>query len=47
VERGASREEILETPGMAIYMGAKPSAVYAPHGLGAYTRFAAARADAA
>ena len=48
VDRGASREEILETLGMAIYMGAGPSAMYASHALGAYTQFAAAKtADAA
>ena len=44
VDRGASREEILETLGMAIYMGAGPSAMYASHALGAYTQFAAAKA---
>jgi AhpD family alkylhydroperoxidase len=43
VERGATREEILETLGMAIYMGAGPSAMYASHALGAYTQFAAAK----
>ena len=43
VDRGASREEILETLGMAIYMGAGPSAMYASHALGAYTQFAAAK----
>ncbi|MGO9773580.1 MAG: carboxymuconolactone decarboxylase family protein [Roseiarcus sp.] len=47
VERGASREEVLETLGMAIYMGAGPSAMYASHALGAFTQFAAAKADAA
>jgi AhpD family alkylhydroperoxidase len=46
VDRGASREEILETLGMAIYMGAGPSAMYASHALGAYTQFAAAKAAA-
>ena len=39
VERGASREEILETLGMAIYMGAGPSVMYASHALGAFTQF--------
>ncbi len=43
VERGATREEILETLGMAIYMGAGPSAMYASHALGAYAQFAAAK----
>lgn len=47
VDRGATREEILETLGMAIYMGAGPSAMYGSHALGAYTQFAAAGADAA
>jgi AhpD family alkylhydroperoxidase len=45
VDRGASREEVLETLGMAIYMGAGPSAMYASHALGAYAQFAAARAS--
>jgi AhpD family alkylhydroperoxidase len=40
VERDASREEILETLGMAIYMGAGPSVMYASHALGAATQFA-------
>ena len=39
VERGATREEILETLGMAIYMGAGPSVMYASHALGAATQF--------
>jgi len=43
VDRGATREEILETLGMAIYMGAGPAAMYASHALGAYTQFAAAK----
>jgi AhpD family alkylhydroperoxidase len=41
VERGATREEILETLGMAIYMGAGPSVMYASHALGAFDQFAA------
>ena len=40
VERGATREEILEALGMAIYMGAGPSVMYASHALGAATQFA-------
>jgi AhpD family alkylhydroperoxidase len=47
VDRGATRDEVLETLGMAIYMGAGPSAMYASHALGAFTQFAAAKADAA
>jgi AhpD family alkylhydroperoxidase len=46
VDRGATREEILETLGMAIYMGAGPSAMYASHALGAYAQFAAAKTTA-
>ena len=47
VDRGATREEILETLGMAIYMGAGPAAMYASHALGAYTQFAAPKSGAA
>jgi alkylhydroperoxidase/carboxymuconolactone decarboxylase family protein YurZ len=43
----ATCDEILETVGMAIYMGAGPSAMYASHAFGACAQFAAARADAA
>ena len=39
VEHGATREEILETLGLAIYMGAGPAAMYASHALGAATQF--------
>ena len=45
VERGATRDEILEALGMAIYMGAGPSVMYASHALGAATQFAAASAE--
>lgn len=37
VEQGATREEISETLGMAIYMGAGPSVMYASHALEAFT----------
>lgn len=47
VERGASRDEILETLGMAIYMGAGPSVMYASHALEAFTQFSAAKGDRA
>jgi AhpD family alkylhydroperoxidase len=40
VDQGASREEVLETLGMAIYMGAGPSVMYASHALEAYSQFA-------
>ncbi len=45
VDRGATREEVLETLGMAIYMGAGPAAMYASHALGAYTQFTAGKTD--
>ena len=47
VERGATREEVLETLGMAIYMGAGPSAMYASHALGAFDQFADAKTKSA
>jgi AhpD family alkylhydroperoxidase len=40
-QRGATREEIMETLGMAIYMGAGPSVMYASHALAAFDQFAA------
>lgn len=46
-ERGATSEEILETLGMAIYMGAGPSVMYAAHALEAYNKFAANSAASA
>lgn len=36
---GASREELTETLGMAIYMGAGPSVMYASHALAAFNQF--------
>jgi AhpD family alkylhydroperoxidase len=46
VEQGATREEALETLGMAIYMGAGPAAMYASHALSAFGQFAAAKTGA-
>ncbi|MDA1089429.1 MAG: carboxymuconolactone decarboxylase family protein [Proteobacteria bacterium] len=40
VKNGASRDEMLETLGMAIYMGGGPSMVYAAQALDAYDQFA-------
>lgn len=40
IDQGASREEILETLGMAIYMGAGPSVMYASHAIEAYDQMA-------
>lgn len=46
VKQGATREEVLETMGMAIYMGAGPSLMYAAEALEAYDQFAAKKAGA-
>jgi hypothetical protein len=35
----ASREEVLETLGMAVYMGAGPSVLYATYALDAFAQF--------
>jgi AhpD family alkylhydroperoxidase len=43
-ETGASSDDILETLGMAIYMGAGPSVMYAAHALQAYKQFAQSQA---
>ena len=45
VRQGASRDEIMETMGMAIYMGAGPSVMYAAQAVEAYDQFRA-KADA-
>lgn len=39
-KHGATREEIAETIGMAVYMGAGPSAMYASQALEAYDQYA-------
>ena len=39
IRAGASREEILETLSMAIYMGAGPSVMYANHAVTAWNQF--------
>jgi AhpD family alkylhydroperoxidase len=44
VEHGATRDEVSETLGMAIYMGAGPSVMYASHALEAFSQFEAAAA---
>ncbi len=43
-EQGATQDEVLETLGMAVYMGAGPSVMYASHALGAFTQFAQPKA---
>ena len=39
LEHGASREEVTEALGMAIYMGAGPSVMYASHAIEAFEQF--------
>ena len=39
LEQGASRAEVAEALGMAIYMGAGPSVMYASHALEAFEQF--------
>lgn len=43
VKQGASRAEVLETMGMAIYMGAGPSVMYAAQALEAFDQFSGKR----
>jgi AhpD family alkylhydroperoxidase len=43
VDHGATQDEVSETLGMAIYMGAGPSVMYASHAFEAFTQFAAAK----
>jgi AhpD family alkylhydroperoxidase len=43
-KHGATREEVMETMGMAVYMGAGPSVMYAAQAVEAYDQFAAAKA---
>ena len=39
LERGATKDEVTETLGMAIFMGAGPSVMYATHAIEAYSQF--------
>lgn len=41
LRQGATREELMETMGMALYMGAGPSLMYAAQAVEAYDQFAA------
>jgi AhpD family alkylhydroperoxidase len=47
VKRGATREEVAETLGMAIYMGAGPSVMYAAESLEAVDQMFAPKAETA
>ena len=39
IEQGASQDELLETLGIAIYMGAGPTVMFASHALEAFSQF--------
>jgi len=43
VAQGATDAEVFETLGMAVYMGAGPSVMYAAHAIDAYRQFAGQR----
>jgi AhpD family alkylhydroperoxidase len=45
VKLGATRDEVMETLGMAIYMGAGPSLMYAAQAMEAYDQFVEKKAD--
>lgn len=47
VRHGASRDEVMETMGMALYMGAGPSLMYAAQAVEAFDQFAAKQSAAA
>jgi AhpD family alkylhydroperoxidase len=47
VKQGASRDEIMETMGMAIYMGAGPSVMYAAQAVEAFDQFKSQQARSA
>jgi AhpD family alkylhydroperoxidase len=44
MRQGATRAEVLETMGMAVYMGAGPSVMYAAQALEAFDQFSGAAA---
>jgi len=46
VRQGATRDEVMETMAMAIYMGAGPSVMYAAQAIEAYDQFVAKKAAA-
>ena len=46
VKQGATRDEVMETMGMAVYMGAGPSVMYAAQAVEAFDQFATKKAAA-
>lgn len=47
VKQGATREEVMEALGLAVYMGAGPSVMYAAQAVEAFDQFSAAKPAAA
>lgn len=47
LDHGATREEIMETVGMSVYMGGGPSYIYGAQAVEAYDQFAALKKDKA
>ena len=47
IEAGATREELMETLGMAVYMGAGPSVMYAAHAVEAMGQLEKKKAEPA
>ena len=47
IKAGATRQELLETIGVAILMGGGPASIYATHAMDAIDQFLAAPVDAA
>lgn len=45
LDKGATREEVMETLGMAIYMGAGPSVMYAAHAVTAFDQLSGSRSS--
>lgn len=46
LQYGATRDEVMETAGMAVYMGGGPSFIYGAQAVEAYDQFAAAKPPA-
>ena len=46
MEHGATRQEVIDVLGMAIYMGAGPSVMYASHAIDAFEQYTKAAAPA-
>jgi AhpD family alkylhydroperoxidase len=46
VRQGATRDEVMETMGMAVYMGAGPSVMYAAQAVEAFDQFSAKKVAA-